>query len=264
MSELLPVGVDKGTGTPLVLLHGLGNTHTSWDFVLDHINDDQWRVIVPDLLGFGDAPKPSVSYTPKEHATAIKELLDHLGIEKAVIAGHSMGCIVAIALAYYYPEYASRLLLFGAPLYRKKPTRSWLQRLLRTEGMYFSLFEIVQKNPDAVQAGGAAANELLPFIKGMEITPEVWPAYKKSLENTIMQFHSYEQVISLKIPVLFVNGLLDFFIIRKNITASKKANRAFIQTKTVLGPHELTPRQGKVVARIIAAVKQKHSRHTSV
>lgn len=251
MSYVLPIKLDKGSGAPLVLLHGLGNNYKSWSFVLEHIDYTKWRVIALDLLGFGDAPKPSVAYTPEDHANAVMATLDSLGIEKAVFAGHSMGCIVAIEIASRWPNRVERLALFGAPVYKAKPRRSLLQRFFRAERGYFSLFEVVKKNPEAVQAGGKVADELVPFIKGMEITEEVWPAYKKSLENTLMQFATYKKATTLRVPTLFVNGIFDFFIIRGNIRELRRANEQFVKVKQVLGPHELTPRQGRTVARIL-------------
>ena len=251
MSYILPVKIDKGQGAPLVLLHGLGNNYKSWSFVLENINYRKWRVIAIDLLGFGDAPKPNVAYTPKDHAEAIMATLDALGIEEAVFAGHSMGCIIAIEIAARWPERVEKLALFGAPLYKAKPRTKWWQRLFHPEQTYFSAFEVVQKNPDAVQAGGAIANEIVPFIKGMEITDEVWPAYKKSLEHTIMQFETYKKALTLRVQTLFVNGIFDFFIIPGNIRELRRVNKEYIKIKQVLGPHELTPRQGKTVAKII-------------
>ncbi len=251
MTTALPVKLDKGSGTPLVLLHGLGNNHKSWEFVLEHLDYTKWRVVAVDLLGFGDAPKPNSSYTPEDQTKAVVATLRKLGIKSAVFAGHSMGCIIAIDIASRHPDLARQIVLFGAPIYKKKPRGGWKQKLFRAEGVYFSLFEIVQKNPDAVQTGGQIADDLVPFISGMEITPEVWPAYKKSLENTLMQYESFKQASQLRVPTLFVNGIFDFFIIRGTIRAIKKANRTYIRTKTVLGPHELTPRQGRVVARIL-------------
>ena len=118
-SPVLPVQLDKGSGTPLVLLHGLGNSHTSWEFVLEHLDYTKWRVITLDLLGFGDAPKPQVAYTPEDHADSVLATLDKLGIKKAVFAGHSMGCIIAISIAARFPERASHIVLLGAPLYKK-------------------------------------------------------------------------------------------------------------------------------------------------
>ena len=259
MSYTLPVKIDKGSGTPLVLLHGLGNNHKSWEFVLEHLDYTKWRVIVVDLLGFGDAPKPEVSYSPSDHSDAVLHTLQKLSVTKAVVVGHSMGCIVAIDLAYHHPEYVKKIVLLGAPIYSKRPKTSWQQQLLRTEGLYFSLLNIVKKNPDAVQASGIIANELVPFIRGMEITPEIWPAYKKSLNNTIMQFATYKHASKLHVPTLFVNGWLDFFIIRSNIHAIKKANRTFVRTKNVLGPHELTPRQGRHIAQLLSREARKNA-----
>lgn len=247
----LPVAIDQGSGTPLILLHGLGNNHTSWDFVRRHLNGKKWRIIALDLLGFGDAPKPDSAYTPQDHADAVVATLDSLGIKTAVFAGHSMGCLVAIDIAHRYPERVQHLALFGAPLYKQAPRKSRLRKLTRAEGLYFSLFEVVKNNPDAVQAGGELAEELLPFVKGMEITEQTWPAYKKSLEHTIMQYDSYKQACTLTVPTLFVNGVFDFFIIRRNTKNIRAANRKYIRLKRSLGPHELTPRQGKVVARHI-------------
>jgi pimeloyl-ACP methyl ester carboxylesterase len=251
MSYILPVKIDKGTGTPLVLLHGLGNNYQSWSYVLENLDYSKQRVIVFDLLGFGDAPKPDLEYTPKDHADAVVATLNKLGVEKVILTGHSMGCIVAIEIAHYYAERVEKMVLFGAPLYRVKPRNTLWRRMTRAEGVYFKLFELVRKNPEAVQAGGKIADEIIPFVKGMEITEATWRGYKKSLENTIMQYQSYKKVTEMKVPILFVNGLLDFFIIRKNVYSVHRANRGYVRIKNVLGPHELTPRQGKTAARII-------------
>ena len=73
----------------------------------------------------------------------------------------------------------------------------------------------------------------------------------KSLENTIMQYESYKRATELTVPTLFINGLLDFFIIRRNIRLVRRANPRYVRIKRVLGPHELTPRQGRTAAGIL-------------
>ena len=83
----LPIQIDRGKGPAVVLLHGLGNNYTSWSFVLKHLSNSV-RVIVPDLLGFGDAPKPDVRYTPADHAKAVITTLDSLNVTDCVLAGH--------------------------------------------------------------------------------------------------------------------------------------------------------------------------------
>lgn len=253
-SNLLPVQINKGRGQTVVLLHGLGNNFKSWSYVLKYFNYERNRVVALDLLGFGDAPKPKdIRYTPADHADAVIATLDELGLKDAMLAGHSMGCMVAIEVARQRPDLVSRLALFGAPLYKQEPRGDWWARVTRSGGMYFNIFKIVKKNPEAVKAGGEIADELVPFVKGMEITDETWPAYRDSLENTIMQYETYRHALELNTPMLFVNGIFDMFIIHKNNRTIARKNR-HAQCKTTLGPHELTPRQGKKIAQIIQSL----------
>ena len=88
----------------------------------------------------------------------------------------------------------------------------------------------------------------------MEITDETWPAFRDSLAHTIMQFTTFKQLTSLTTPATLLNGLLDFFIIRRINTVAIRANRRYLHGKTLLGPHELTPRSGRRIAAIITRV----------
>ncbi|MBH2007289.1 alpha/beta hydrolase [Candidatus Saccharibacteria bacterium] len=247
----LPVKFNEGSGNAIVLLHGLGNNHKSWSFVTEHMDYSQNRVIALDLLGFGDAPKPDVEYTSGDHAEAVIATLDKLGIEHAELTGHSMGCLVAIEVAKRRPDLVSKLVLLGAPIYKALPRSDTWSRLMRSGGLYFRIFSVVKKNPEAVQVGGKIADELVPLVKGVEITEKIWPAYRKSLENTIMQFQTYRDALELSVPTLYVNGIFDLFIIRRNNQEIAKRNKRYARAKTMLGPHEITPRQGKKIARIL-------------
>lgn len=252
MDALLPVKVDKGHGPVVVLLHGLGNNYTSWTFVLKCFDYAKVRVIALDLLGFGDAPKPKTcNYTPKDHAEAVIRTLDALHLKHAVIAGHSMGCIVAIEVAKQRPDLTRQLVLLGAPLYAAAPKRSWQQWFKFPENAYFTLFTFLKRNPDFTITGAKSVDKTLPTVKGMEITEQTWPAFKASLNHTIMQFESYKDAQQLRTPTLFVCGLLDFFIIRKNLRRIARSNRQFVRYRTALGPHEITPLQGKKIAKLL-------------
>jgi pimeloyl-ACP methyl ester carboxylesterase len=96
----------------LVLVHGLGASGRALDLVAPLLAA-RFRVIVPDLPGFGD--------TGGEHATiegmarAVLEALDADGVTGFVAAGHSMGGLVATALAELAPDRVSRLVLVNAP-----------------------------------------------------------------------------------------------------------------------------------------------------
>lgn len=235
-----------------MLLHGLGTNYKSWTFVLRRLDYKKSRVIALDLLGFGDAPKPrNCTYTVNDHAKAVIKTLDSLGVTNATLAGHSMGCVVAIEVAKLRPDLAHNLVLLGAPLYKTMPTPSWRSKLKLPENTYFAIFSFLKDNPELTITGAKAAEKTLPAVKGMEITKETWPAFKSSLNHTVMQCESYKDVLHLKTPTLLVCGLLDVFVIRKNLKNLARKNKRFVKFKTVLGPHEITPLQGKTIAKLL-------------
>jgi len=74
-----------------------------------------FRVIAPDLPGYGYSDKPAdAQYTIAEQAHVIVGLMDRLGIEKAIIAGASYGGAIAATMALDYPERVEKLILVGA------------------------------------------------------------------------------------------------------------------------------------------------------
>ena len=65
--------------------------------------DNKFDLITPDLRGFGQSTTVETPYTISDMADDLAGLLDHLGIEKIALAGHSMGGYVALAFAKKYP-----------------------------------------------------------------------------------------------------------------------------------------------------------------
>ena len=108
----------QGTGTPLVLLPGLGYPAWQWHrmapLLAEHL-----QVIMPDNRGVGLSDKPPGPYTASLLAADTVGLLDALDLEQAVVMGHSMGGFIAQALALEYPQRVSKLILasttFGGP-----------------------------------------------------------------------------------------------------------------------------------------------------
>ena len=99
----------KGTGTPLVLVHGYPLDHSIWNEVVALLEND-FDIITPDLRGFGGSDVVESQYKISDMAADIAGLLDHVGIKKATLVGHSMGGYVSLAFANAYPE---RLLGLG-------------------------------------------------------------------------------------------------------------------------------------------------------
>ena len=98
----------RGTGTPLVLVHGFPLDSSSWNEIIPFLEND-FDLILPDLRGFGLSSTTTSQYSISDMADDLAGLLNHLGIEKTALAGHSMGGYVALAFTKKYPQLVSGL-----------------------------------------------------------------------------------------------------------------------------------------------------------
>ncbi|WP_121258549.1 alpha/beta fold hydrolase [Nocardioides ferulae] len=105
--------VKVGQGPVLLLLHGLGCDHTTWEPVIDTLAR-RYTVIAPDLLGHGRSAKPRADYSVGGYANGMRDLLTVLGVDKVTVVGHSFGGGVAMQFAYQFPERTERLVLVGS------------------------------------------------------------------------------------------------------------------------------------------------------
>jgi pimeloyl-ACP methyl ester carboxylesterase len=89
----------RGSGEPLLLLHGLGMSRLAWQPVLDALNAAGFQTFAVDVPGFGASPPLGRTPTIGALAGAVGGLLDELGLERAHMAGNSMGGAIALELA---------------------------------------------------------------------------------------------------------------------------------------------------------------------
>jgi pimeloyl-ACP methyl ester carboxylesterase len=99
-----------GTGPPLVLLHGAGDNALDWKWVLPALARTH-RVYAPDLPGSPDSARPAADYSPAFFERFVANLLDALDIEGAVVAGNSLGGLIALRLALSEPARVTALIL---------------------------------------------------------------------------------------------------------------------------------------------------------
>jgi pimeloyl-ACP methyl ester carboxylesterase len=93
---------DAGTGTPLLLIHGFPLSAAIWREQTAALAG-KFRVITPDLRGFGSSGMPDGACTMNMYADDMIALLDHLGLERAAVCGMSMGGYVLLNLLERYP-----------------------------------------------------------------------------------------------------------------------------------------------------------------
>ena len=92
----------RGTGTPVLLLHGLASSRRFWDLVVPDLAG--LPVVALDQRGHGDSERPAGPYDGETVARDALTALDALGISRAVVVGHSWGASTALRLAATAPE----------------------------------------------------------------------------------------------------------------------------------------------------------------
>jgi len=102
-----------GSGPPLLLVHGIGDSSETWRTVIPRLAR-RHMVIAPDLLGHGRSAKPRADYSVAAYANGMRDLLGVLGIERVTLVGHSLGGGVAMQFAYQFPERTERLVLVAS------------------------------------------------------------------------------------------------------------------------------------------------------
>jgi pimeloyl-ACP methyl ester carboxylesterase len=125
--------LEGGSGPCVVLLHGFGGSKETWLGVAGNLTAG-YRVIVPDLPGFGGSPaRVGEEHGPAQQAARLRKFLGEVGVESHHLAGLSMGGEIAAFYAAHYPDALRSLLLVAAPGVRAPVRTEFLRRVLAGE-----------------------------------------------------------------------------------------------------------------------------------
>jgi pimeloyl-ACP methyl ester carboxylesterase len=102
-----------GSGPVIVMLHGVGDSSTTWEPVHAKLAQ-RFTVIAPDMLGHGESDKPRADYSLASFANGLRDLLTALEIDRVTLVGHSYGGGLAAQFAYQYPQFVERIVLVSA------------------------------------------------------------------------------------------------------------------------------------------------------
>jgi pimeloyl-ACP methyl ester carboxylesterase len=98
-------------GHTVLLLHGKNFSGFYWERVIRLLASRGFRVVAPDQIGFGLSSRPDIYYSLHQMAANTKALLDHLGIARVIVVGHSMGGMLATRFTLLYPGIVEKLVL---------------------------------------------------------------------------------------------------------------------------------------------------------
>lgn len=112
--------LEKGAGSPIILLHGMGGSLEWWEYNLDVLSR-KFRTIAFDFPGFGFSSKSGLDFSEESHSQFMVSFLDAFQLPKASLIGNSMGGLIAFLMAANHPNRVDKLVLvdsagFGAQL----------------------------------------------------------------------------------------------------------------------------------------------------
>jgi pimeloyl-ACP methyl ester carboxylesterase len=105
--------VNQPNAHTVVLLHGMNFYGEYWTGTIEVLRKEGFRVVVPDQVGFGRSTKAVIPYNLSDMAANTRKLLETLGIQRAIIVGHSMGGMVATRFGLLYPDVTEKLVLYN-------------------------------------------------------------------------------------------------------------------------------------------------------
>lgn len=122
---------EAGTGAPLLLLHGLGGSHLDWEHQIPFFAR-RYRVLAPDLRGFGESPRGRGRMSVRGHAIDVAGFLDAMQVDQCRLIGHSMGGAVAQQFTLDHPKRVERLVIANSvPSFRPRSLRHHMEFFYR-------------------------------------------------------------------------------------------------------------------------------------
>ena len=177
-SKILLRDVGAGNQT-IVLVHGFGPlAQEQWKEVVQELHQE-FRLIVPDLVYFGESTSDFVNYDPKFQARQLHQAIRKLGIDQYYLAGLSFGGKVSALLAHRFPDEVRGLVLVDAASYLRNP--GYRDSLAQANGFASAQDMLVPKN----------GKELKKIFKISYFDPPGYPAFL--LNGTVKYLYKDEQ-----------------------------------------------------------------------
>jgi epoxide hydrolase 4 len=173
-----------------VLLHGWPEDGSSWRRVAPLLVDAGYRVVCPDLKGFGLSDTPHKGYDAQTLADEISQLIRNLHVRKAVLVGHDWGGAVALATAFRHPGRVRALVVASSPFRQLDLRRSWhipLWNLPVAPEVAFKFGArplVAAAVRHAAVADEAFTDEILDgYAEAVSKDPAAWLAYYRTLSR---------------------------------------------------------------------------------
>ena len=122
--------VDEGSGTPVLLLHGEPTSSFLWRNIIPPLVGAGYRVVAPDLIGFGRSDKPEDIgwYSYDRHVASVEQLVDELGLDGLTLVVHDWGGPIGLRFAVEHEDLVDRLVILDTGIGGgRPPSDAWLR-----------------------------------------------------------------------------------------------------------------------------------------
>jgi pimeloyl-ACP methyl ester carboxylesterase len=191
------------SGPAVVLVHGLGGNAEDWRNLAPYLAKAGFRVYIPDLPGYGRSARPKdFSYSVRDEAAVVVDLMDALGLKKVDLGGWSMGGWIVELMAAEHPEKISRLMLFDAAGLDVKP--DWDTSLFTpTDASQLAELEALLM-PHPTPVPGFVARDILRLSR-----KNGWVVKRATAAMLTARDVTDKLLLELKMPVLIAWGAED-------------------------------------------------------
>ena len=238
----------KGSGTPVILLHGFPDTGDLWRNQVPALVKGGFRTIVPDMRGRGRSSKPEAvsDYRLSAIVRDVTGILDALRIERAHVVGHDWSAAVAWLLAALAPERVDRLVAIsvGAPGTAAKPTleelqKGWYRLLFLFDGVAEELLQRDDWSLFRLFLGGA--KDTLAYVTTLSEPGALTPAlnwYRANLPvQALLGRTGGPQLPMIKADTLGIWSTGDHYLTEEAMTRSKQRVQGSWRYERVDGSH---------------------------
>jgi len=194
----------------LVFIPGLGGTTRYWAPRLQSAKD-RYRIVLVDLLGFGESPKPWYRYSVENHVQALHTAIRALG--PVTLVGHSLGALLTIAYAARYPDQVRNVAVLGMPYFGSQRRAYRYMRQGSVKGGY--LLTNVALTMAVCVLTRRVLGRLLPYLirnvpreVAEDLVKHTWRSSTSSLWEVVYRYDAAEDLKRLpaRIGMLLIHG----------------------------------------------------------
>jgi pimeloyl-ACP methyl ester carboxylesterase len=258
--------LDKGSGPPIVILHGLGGQMGNFTYALLERLTGEFRVILMDRPGSGYSTRaPGATGRLTEQASIVAEFIRKLGLKRPLLVGHSLGGAIALGVALDHPEVVKGLALIAPLTHVPEHVPAPFRAMDIKSDFLRWLVAWTVATPIGIRRGKA--------ILGAIFSPDPAPAdfpfrgggllglRPRSFFNTSSDMRAVnldlgpmaERYSSLRVPVRILYGTCDQVLNHQSHGEAMKAKSSMVSLELVPGGHMLPITAPDLTARFIKA-----------